>query len=187
MYHVGGYGLPVAPAGYGQPSGVASIAVAVHAHPLTRLLRDDGWHCDGMKLGGCRSGCTGNWQMNGQVRYRCDMCDFDLCEPCANANRQGAAAPVPTAVQRGVASTGPRNGDGVPVSASFDSYHTKMTRHYCGRMVGNAGYQNPCNTCDGRCGPGNGCQCRSCYAYDAQLAARPGGRTIGAGDMQWLA
>lgn len=51
MYHVGGYGLPVAPAGYGQPSGVASIAVAVHAHPLTRLLRDDGWHCDGMKLG----------------------------------------------------------------------------------------------------------------------------------------
>jgi len=56
------------------------------------------------------------------------------------------------------------------VSCSFDGYHSKTIRSYCGRRVGQEGYLNPCSDCDGRCGPTNGCQCRACYALDSFAA-----------------
>lgn len=46
---------------------------------------------------------------------------------------------------------------------SFDNAHTNSTLFYCGRMVGQRGYHRPCGTCDGRCGPTNGCQCYDCH------------------------
>jgi len=55
------------------------------------------------------------------------------------------------------------NDQGALVHPSFDSAHSRQTVFYCGRRVGNVGYHNPCGTCDGRCGPTNGCQCKSCY------------------------
>jgi len=59
------------------------------------------------------------------------------------------------------------NSDGAPVHQSMDTSHTQSMQYYCGREVGQTGYQNPCGSCDGRCGPTNGCQCKSCYAFTA--------------------
>lgn len=45
--------------------------------------RDNGWACDGRFFaGGCKSGITGMRQSKGLNRYRCDSCDYDLCEKC---------------------------------------------------------------------------------------------------------
>jgi len=41
-------------------------------------------------------------------------------------------------------------------------------RFYCERYVGCNGYAKNCTVCDGRCGPGNGCQCAACYLLDQQ-------------------
>jgi len=54
-------------------------------HPLTSLgtSRNNGWACDARKApGGCRAGITGFFQSDGLGRYRCDTCDYDLCEKC---------------------------------------------------------------------------------------------------------
>ena len=54
------------------------------------------------------------------------------------------------------------NSDGAISKPSQDTIHSKSIRHYCGRVVGQSGYQSPCGGCDGTCGPTNGCQCKSC-------------------------
>jgi hypothetical protein len=42
--------------------------------------------------------------------------------------------------------------------------------HYCGAR---AGYYNACKTCDGRCGPTNGCACAACHALDVAAGITP--------------
>jgi hypothetical protein len=59
------------------------------------------------------------------------------------------------------------NSDGAPVCISFDNAHSKTRKVYCGRKVGQEGYLKQCSQCDGRCGPTNGCQCKSCIDYEA--------------------
>jgi len=68
--------------------------------------------------------------------------------------------------------TGPVNSDGAPVHSGFD-WHTRMERSYCGRRVGQQGYKFACGSCDGRCGPNSGCQCRACFAFDASATIVP--------------
>jgi len=54
-----------------------------HQHILNLVDRDNGWGCDGRNTSSsCLSGITGFRQTNGMSRYRCDDCDFDLCEKC---------------------------------------------------------------------------------------------------------
>jgi hypothetical protein len=65
------------------------------------------------------------------------------------------------------------NAEGVLSRPSQDTAHSQAIRHYCGRSVGQAGYQDPCGGCDGVCGPGNGCQCKSCFLLDHSPAALP--------------
>ncbi|KAH3745351.1 hypothetical protein Pelo_13257 [Pelomyxa schiedti] len=56
----------------------------LHRHPLLRNNRDNGWACDGRKRsGGCRRGMVGFNQSRGVPRFRCDTCDYDLCDKCA--------------------------------------------------------------------------------------------------------
>jgi hypothetical protein len=56
------------------------IPVQVHEHPLNLTKRDNGWHCDGKNLS---DGCFNqNICCAGLARYRCEKCDFDLCEKC---------------------------------------------------------------------------------------------------------
>jgi len=64
-----------------------AIKVECHPHTLVFFPKKDwrfGWNCDGRKLeGGCRSKNIG---MDTTKRYRCNACDFDLCERCCNAH-----------------------------------------------------------------------------------------------------
>lgn len=58
-----------------------------HTHPLIFLDKseDNGWACNGKDLiNGCFSGITGFNQSEGIPRFRCEKCDFDLCENCMN-------------------------------------------------------------------------------------------------------
>ena len=62
-----------------------SYKVKCHNHPLLFLdkSKDNGWACDGRKLEKkCFSGITGFNQTKNIPRFRCDKCDFDLCENC---------------------------------------------------------------------------------------------------------
>jgi Poly(ADP-ribose) polymerase catalytic domain/Poly(ADP-ribose) polymerase, regulatory domain len=45
--------------------------------------RGYGWACDQREeKGGCARGCTGFQQSTGWGRYRCEACDYDLCDRC---------------------------------------------------------------------------------------------------------
>ena len=63
--------------------------MCMKSHPLEVLgtSNDNGWSCSGMTLlpGGCKKGCTGFNQTKGWERWRCALCDFDLCESCLEA------------------------------------------------------------------------------------------------------
>eukprot|EP01065_Artemidia_motanka_P000385 TRINITY_DN1016_c0_g1_i1.p1 TRINITY_DN1016_c0_g1~~TRINITY_DN1016_c0_g1_i1.p1 ORF type:complete len:484 (+),score=120.30 TRINITY_DN1016_c0_g1_i1:56-1453(+) len=63
------------------------------------------------------------------------------------------------------------------VLSTRGGHNHRTPARYCGRFVGQAGYVAPCGSCDGRCGPINGCQCRDCCALDqASPPPPPSGR-----------
>ena len=49
------------------------------------------------------------------------------------------------------------NKKGDQVHVSFDNYHDKKLKYYCGKKR-----DTLCPRCDERCGPTNGCQCTAC-------------------------
>ncbi|KAH3744260.1 hypothetical protein Pelo_14345 [Pelomyxa schiedti] len=56
-------------------------AVSVHDHALLNVVNDNGWACDARALPrGCARGITAFRQTGGMERWRCDECDFDLCD-----------------------------------------------------------------------------------------------------------
>ena len=59
-----------------------------------------------------------------------------------------------------------RNAEGRAARLGRDGVH-----YYCGAKVGPAGYWNGCTTCDGVCGPGNGCNCKACFQLDMAAGA----------------
>lgn len=69
----------------------------------------------------------------------------------------------------------PKNSHGRTVLVSFDNAHMNRERWYCGARVGTGGYHNPCGSCDGRCGPSNGCQCKACFQLDEAQVPLTGG------------
>jgi len=122
------------------------ISPTVHC-PGNHALVDNITQSGGRRCDLCRNSIP-----DGIRALSCRTCNFDACPTCFE---------IPAAAIVSV------NSDGAPVHSSFDASHTHMTRTYCGRTVGQEGYQAACGNCDGRCGPTNGCQCRSCYAFDA--------------------
>ena len=57
------------------------------------------------------------------------------------------------------------NDEGISSFPSFNNAitHRQSVAYYCGRNVGQSGYaESSCRSCDGRCGPDNGCQCKAC-------------------------
>lgn len=64
------------------------------------------------------------------------------------------------------------NKDGVPIFTSYDNAHQQKIMIYCGRIIGQSGYKNPCGSCDGRCGPTNGCQCIACFELQSKFTAK---------------
>lgn len=64
-----------------------------HVHPLKKHpnKHHNGWRCDKIKgVNRCLSGITDFYQVdsiNPPISgYRCDQCDFDLCERCVKAD-----------------------------------------------------------------------------------------------------
>eukprot|EP00833_Pecoramyces_ruminatium_P003638 jgi/Orpsp1_1/1177670/evm.model.c7180000062374.2 len=60
----------------------------VHEHPLVFLdkTNDNCWLCDGRKMeNGCFSGTNDFTRTKGIPRFRCEKCNFDICENCFNA------------------------------------------------------------------------------------------------------
>lgn len=58
-------------------------------HTLQNLgtSRDNGWGCDCRnEPGGCKRGMTGFHQSHGVTRYRCEPCDYDMCDECYEAH-----------------------------------------------------------------------------------------------------
>ena len=60
-----------------------------NGHPLTAIDSDSGsnWYCDmaNNRSLGCARGCTrGNFDRHPFRRYRCQKCNFDLCDLCAD-------------------------------------------------------------------------------------------------------
>ena len=75
---------------------VAAVPMCRNGHPMTGPKPlDDHWCCSmAPKLGGsgCKSGFTDFDQANGNEGYGCEVCDFDLCVPCAAASTGGQLA-----------------------------------------------------------------------------------------------
>ena len=68
-----------------------------------------------------------------------------------------------------------RNKEGAKVRSSFDGTHKFKVVKYCGRFVGLEGYENGrcnSNSCQGYCGPTNGCQCSACYDLNEEMKRR---------------
>ena len=62
-----------------------------HEHPLIFLdkSKEDGWACNGKFFTNkCLSGITDFNQTKNIPRFRCEKCDFDLCENCMNFSRK---------------------------------------------------------------------------------------------------
>ena len=63
----------------------------IHEHPLIFLdkSQDNGWACNGrFFIYKCLSGITCFHQTGGIPRFRCEQCNFDLCENCMNYYRK---------------------------------------------------------------------------------------------------
>ena len=57
--------------------------VSKHDHILKFVHKDNGWSCDGRNFEKkCLRGITGFFKTNGIMRFRCEECDFDLCDKC---------------------------------------------------------------------------------------------------------
>lgn len=58
-----------------------SLKPTIHEHPLKLRLRDDGWRCDARNFESfCLSGFNDYYKTDGVPRYRCNTCNYDLCE-----------------------------------------------------------------------------------------------------------
>jgi hypothetical protein len=69
----------------GGSAGDRTMGKCPQGHELVSLgvSRNNGWACDARELpGGCKRGCTGFKQSDGWGRFRCDACDYDLCDMC---------------------------------------------------------------------------------------------------------
>jgi len=66
-----------------------------HVHPLYLSNLDNGWFCDGHKFGRCYGNYVKGeeYKTTGEKRYRCKICDFDLCGKCFNVRNGEIKSP----------------------------------------------------------------------------------------------
>jgi len=71
------------------------------------LSESNGWGCDGRNMpGGCKAGTTGYYQCDHLKKFRCNECDFDLCEPCYSFQQERSST-APAASAAGFPPAGP--------------------------------------------------------------------------------
>eukprot|EP00961_Rhodomonas_salina_P226950 3068235-Rhodomonas_salina.2 len=60
------------------------VPKCVNGHELVyKGRRPSGWACDRRRAeAGCMRGCTGFYESGDWDNYRCDRCDWDLCDLC---------------------------------------------------------------------------------------------------------
>ena len=148
------------------------------------------WICDGGRLkGGCKSGYDVDQQITGQTgRYLSQDERIQLCKACFEAYEKTGRRFDSTLREFFNSECATENSDGVKCIPSYDNYHTLEARHYCGRYVGQSGYhQTGCSSCDGVCGPNNGCQCVACYGVDVKpkLSSHQLTRALKQGFKEW--
>jgi len=83
------------------PEKLPSSGLCPMGHPLQNLgtLRDDGWNCSAAaEAEACMGGITDFYQSTGLVRFRCEACDYDLCEKCVWSQVQARSCNVPFVV-----------------------------------------------------------------------------------------
>lgn len=63
---------------------LCSKVTCPNGHPLVCMGHQDcGWACDNLKEpDGCLRGCTGFYQSASWIDYRCNECEYDLCDLC---------------------------------------------------------------------------------------------------------
>jgi len=79
------------------PRATTRVACCPAGHALVGVIADDGWACDGRTTvpDGCRSGVRGFHETYGMRRFRCEACDFDLCEKCCSQRAEMATKKAP--------------------------------------------------------------------------------------------
>jgi hypothetical protein len=124
----------------------ATGALARHMHhltyrgPLQPIMYSSGTAiCDR-----CGKEITASSDASSVGHLYCAPCQYDECADCS---RRTSSAVL--------------NADGAVA-------YPKGGHYYCGRTVTRAGYHSApdCFSCDGVCGPGNGCNCVACHALD---------------------
>lgn len=95
--------------------------------------------------------------------FTCPRCDYDVCRACAP--RQAAGGDVPALVLRGAgrvncAGAAMHRGSRVPM-LYCDAREVRGTEQVC-----------CCGSCDGQCGPHDGCACTACLCAFELLALR---------------
>lgn len=60
------------------------IIIIIHEHPLEFIgYKRNGWNCDGRNANDkCQTGITDSDQTSNTFAFRCDDCDYFLCEQC---------------------------------------------------------------------------------------------------------
>lgn len=68
------------------------LGACPNGHQLSDFgLIKDGWKCDGLpSSSGCKAGTTDFYQCDHLKRFRCEQCNYDVCEVCRNSTLQGA-------------------------------------------------------------------------------------------------
>ena len=167
-------------------------------HVMSEAPPSGNWTCDGnTEVQGC---AFGRDVLHTTRRWRCGACDFDYCVDCYECRKQalerfhdrlaaaGGAAALEEKSAEGSegADDAMVNEDGIRTVLSLDRVHARQMRHYCGRAVGSRGYFNGlCRTCDGTCGPSNGCQCIACFRLDNPGAERNRQEPLKLNDTDW--
>jgi hypothetical protein len=63
------------------------VTIGWHIHPMRAPHHTVGWNCNGNNyFGKCLSNNMIQQNSDGKGRWRCDTCDFDLCQKCIQAS-----------------------------------------------------------------------------------------------------
>ena len=111
-----------------------------------------------------------------EADYSCRRCD-GICGP--NDGCQCLACAELTEISE---TSGFINSNGACTNLSFDDWHSQGYKHYCGKL---RGYR--CTSCDGQCGPNNGCQCSACLELTLVNSMRPPNQKKNRdGNLSWI-
>jgi len=122
-----------------------------------------GWSCDV---------CSQHGETDRAMpRFRCQECDYDVCARCAALAAGGMKQ---TDVLGEVIASGLR----MNIAHCLVRIGERCPIFYCGGRYTSSG-KCLCGTCDGQCGPNNGCPCQNCIVTLEMVLLSSGTRCSG--------